>query len=410
MITDTVPSEARFVSSEPGAMVSGNKLSWRIEEMACGDCEVIKYELEPKAEGCLIGCVSIIAIPQTCVGTFVGQAKLEIEKHCSCHTIQLGDSCHYDIVVRNVGTTVARNVVVTDTLPDHVQHSSGDQVLVWELGDLGCNECVNIPLTVCLVERGEFRNVVTATADNAEKVAAKADCLCVKPMIDIVKSGAEKQFIGKSVDYSIVVKNPGDVELTGLVITDYAPRGTCIVDAPGACVSGNRATWQLDSLAPGASETFVISLCTSCCGTYCNKVVVETCEGVCDESCVCTEWTGHPALLIEVVDTCDPLLEGECTCYRIRIVNQGTATDHNVQVIARFPAELSPESACGATAGSVDGKTVTFAPYDELCPRQCIEYLIKAKAMQAGDGRLKVELHSDTLAEPVIEEESTHVY
>ena len=57
-----------------------------------------------------------------------------------------------------------------------------------------------------------------------------------------------------------------------------------------------------------------------------------------------------------------------------------------------------------------DGKTVDTAPYPVLQPKQAIEWQIQAKAVQAGDSRLFVDLTSELLKKPVKEEESTHVY
>jgi len=60
--------------------------------------------------------------------------------------------------------------------------------------------------------------------------------------------------------------------------------------------------------------------------------------------------------------------------------------------------------------GWVQDKVVQFEPYLQLAPKQTIEYQIRAKGKEPGDGRVKVYLTSDLLRTPVVEEESTHVY
>jgi len=92
------------------------------------------------------------------------------------------------------------------------------------------------------------------------------------------------------------------------------------------------------------------------------------------------------------------------------VTNQGTSADRNIQVIARFPNNLEPVSATGASAGAVEGTNVTFEPYDELNPKESISYKIRAKGAVEGDARVKVFLTSDLLKKPLPEEESTHVY
>ena len=63
-----------------------------------------------------------------------------------------------------------------------------------------------------------------------------------------------------------------------------------------------------------------------------------------------------------------------------------------------------------AGGGKIAGKTVTFAPIAKLAPKEVVTYTISAKGMSTGDHRLKVDLTSDVLSEPVTHEESTHVY
>jgi uncharacterized repeat protein (TIGR01451 family) len=123
-----------------------------------------------------------------------------------------------------------------------------------------------------------------------------------------------------------------------------------------------------------------------------------------------TLWKGMPAVLLEVVDTEDPVMIGDETTYDIKVTNQGTSPDRNVQITARFPDNLKALTASGATAGTVEGATVTFEPYDELGPKESISYKIRAKGVNEGDARVKVFLTSDLLKKPVPEEESTHVY
>lgn len=117
-----------------------------------------------------------------------------------------------------------------------------------------------------------------------------------------------------------------------------------------------------------------------------------------------------PAILLEVVDLEDPLIAGEETTYKITVMNQGTKEDRNVTVTAKFPKELTPLSAAGATAGTVEDSLVSFKPYGSLAPKETIVFTIKAKAVQVGDGRVRVKVLSDFLATPLSEEESTHVY
>ena len=96
-------------------------------------------------------------------------------------------------------------------------------------------------------------------------------------------------------------------------------------------------------------------------GTYCNQVsAASAAYGLSDSDEACTEWKGYPALLIEVIDTEDPLLVGEETTYVIQITNQGTAADTNVALEVQLPAGLSLVSAAGDTQGTIAGNNVSL--------------------------------------------------
>jgi len=124
----------------------------------------------------------------------------------------------------------------------------------------------------------------------------------------------------------------------------------------------------------------------------------------------CTDWRGYPALLIEVIDTEDPLLVGQQTTYVIQITNQGTASDTNVTLDVVLPAELKVVSASGDTQGTISGNNVKFAPYATLQAKQIIEFRVVAEAVAEGDARFRAEMNSDLLRTPVPEVESTQVY
>jgi hypothetical protein len=75
----------------------------------------------------------------------------------------------------------------------------------------------------------------------------------------------------------------------------------------------------------------------------------------------------------------------------------------------RFPPEIVPVSASGDAHGTVNGNTVTFAPYDNFGPRQTLKYRVDARANRSGDGRVLVEVTSDSITTPIVQQESTIV-
>jgi len=291
-----------------------------------------------------------------------------------------------------------------------IVYESGSKTITQRMGDLAPREASSVSVPVRAAQRGRWQNTAVANASNAAEVRDDVITVVALRDLQIKKTGTPETFVGKRASYEIVVSNRGDTRLTDVVVTDTAPPDTRIISAPGGVINGNQVQWRIASLNAGTEERLQLTLQASKIGRICNQAAVVTAEGMRGASEACTIVRGFAALLIEMVDVKDPLLVGESTTMRIRITNQGTADDRNVRLTIAFPPELSPSAPAGATAGRVEGATVSFAPYPVLTPQQRIEYSVRITARQAGDGRTRAQMISELLKTPVTEEESTHVY
>jgi uncharacterized repeat protein (TIGR01451 family) len=407
LVTDTIPNGASYVKSEPAGNLSGNQLSWRLDNLNKGEVRNIKIWLKAEKEGSLDSCSTVTAIPQGCLATIVGRPVLAITKTGPAKA-RLGADVTYNIVVKNTGSAVAKDVVVTDNVPQGLESAKGERMLSFPVGDLAPGASRQIAVSLKAAARGRVCNPAVAKASNASQVNAEACTVISEPKLEVAKTGTKEQIIGRKADYQIVVSNPGDESLTDVVITDTAPSANRILAAQGGTISGNQVTWKLSELKGGDKQTFNVSLTSATPGSYCNRVGVGSAEGLKANAEACTLWKGVAAILLETKDDPDPIEVGGTVTYTVRVTNQGTADDTNVKVVASFEKQIDPVSA--SSGGKVDGKTVTFAPVPSLAPKQVVTYTITAKGVSAGDHRLKVDLTSDILTEPVTHEESTHVY
>jgi len=410
-LTHYIPANAEFVKADPSpASVQGQKLVWNWKELKQGDQRTVRVWIKPLAEGELRSCSTIHALPFGCVVTQVGKPSLTIEKTGPA-TAQVGEQCTYNIVVRNVGTSPAYKVEVTDTIPPGMSHESGKSELIFDAGDLQPGDAKQATVVLTANQRGTHVNKVTANSSNAASVSDTAVTKVVQPGIKVVKTGPPQQFLGKTATYNITVSNTGDTTLEGVAVVDQAPSNAAIADAPGAQVAGQQATWSVGTLAPGQSKSFTLGLRASQPGVTVNRVTASANGGLSDSAQAETLWRGYAAVLVEMVDDPDPLLVGESTTYTLKVTNQGTAADHDVSVVIEFPAQLTPTAAGGVSAGTIQGNTVTFAPVASIEAKQVLTWTIQAKAAQVGDGRVTARITTKLLnARPVTEVEATQVY
>lgn len=405
-----LPEGVTLVRSEPaGAQMKGDQISWVFDSLKKGDVRHSRVILRADREGDLCVCFCVTAVPVQFCTILCAKPQLECSK-CGPEEVCPGDPVHYTISVTNKGSCTAEEVVVTDLVPDGLEHSSGLRTLTFKLGNLEACQTKKISVCFTAVKRGKVCNRINVTACNANPTSCEWCTNVCKQCIELVKVGPKERMIGQSAEYQITVTNPGDKSLTNVVLVDQAPSATSIVSSrPDATVNGNTATWQFGELKPGEKKDFFITLTTCTPGYFCNRVSVDNCQRCRANAEACTRWKGRPALNVCFGDSEDPICIGEVNTYTLRVTNQGSEEDTNVHVVVRFPGEITPINASGAAQGQISGGTVTFAPVPILGPRQTIEFRIDGQAKSSGDARIKAEVSSDSIKTPITQEESTIV-
>lgn len=410
VVEEQIPAGTVYVSSTPEASVNGSSVTWTLYNVESGSHTPLQLTVKPTQVADLSNCATIVAYPDACTTTQVGAPELAIVKTTPNEQVLLGAGVPWNITVTNVGNFCAYDVVLTDTLPSGVAHDSGNSTLTTDLGTLAPGESRDVTINTSAVATGEHCNTAVASASNAASVQDDACVVVVEAGLDVVKEGTPMQFVGKKASYTITATNTGDVPLSDVVVTDNVPSQNKLLTAPGAQINGNTAVWTT-SLGAGESKSFDVTVLGLQEGTYCNQVNAASSQyGLYGDDDACTEWRGYPALLIEVIDTEDPLLVGEETTYVIQITNQGTAADTNVGLEVQLPSQLKVVSAAGDTQGTISGNTVSFAPYGVLSAKEIIEFRVVAQAVAEGDARFRAQMNSDLLSSPVPEEEATQVY
>ena len=325
------------------------------------------------------------------------------------HTALIDSKVHFVISVSNIGDDYVEDIIVKDALPNGLRHASGEDIISYEIGNLGPGEYKTIPISLTATESGNICNTVYAISRNTAPVMTTSCVLVYNVGLDVKKYGGK---VGKDnqLEYSISVSNHSDFALENVVVTDRTHPFTQIVEAPGGKIEDHRITWIIPSLAPDEKEDFTVLLKSYKSGLLCNTVTAQGPYNLFDEDKVCTDWPGVPALQLELIDTEDSLTVNESTTYIVSIINQGTGPDKNITVEMVFPEGITPLSVTGPTESKIEEGKVSFSPYQELSSGTLLEYKVQAEATKEGDNRVKVTVDSDLLTSPLEETESTIVY
>lgn len=420
VVYQEVPGELKVVSTEPAAAASTHKsldggtvVAYAIGELAPGQEVAVAGRAATEKLGGIESCLTAEYELWTCWNATVVEPALKITKAVTPTSHLVCDPITYTLVVTNDGTGVAKNVNVVDNLPAGVTTADGASTFQQALGDLAPGQSVNLTINAKANAAGSYTNDATATAEGIEVTSNEVTTTACKPSIEVSIDGATINYIGVPYTYTTTVTNTGDCEVRDLVLTNVIEG--CTVAITGASDAGltstTGATWNLGTLGAGQSKTVTLDLSGP---NPCTVTAKANASGYCAEAAddvAQTELVGVPAVLLEVVDSPDPVRLGTETVYTITVTNQGTATDTNVAITAELE-KFDYVSSTGPTTASVSGSTITFAPLATLPVGASETWTVRAKSTATGDTRFSVRMDTDQLEDsrPVEETEATRVF
>jgi uncharacterized repeat protein (TIGR01451 family) len=290
--------------------------------------------------------------------------------------------------------------------------SEGRTEVVLDAGDLDAGEERTFTVKAKAGRQGTFASAASASSDSG--LMARSDdpeTVVRQPQLAFSCDANNRVFLGRDLSYRVTVRNIGQCDATGTVVRATVPAGSKFISADGAGrLDGSNVVWDLDRLPAGKASTLSMKVRPAGIGTATVAASASArCVPTANTECA-TEVAGIPAILLEVVDTVDPVEVGTETTFNVVVTNQGSTADGSVKVVGTLPDSLQFVSGSGATAVSGSGQTVTLAPLASLAPGARAEWRIVVKAKAAADARSRWEMTSDHFRTPVIETESSNLY
>ena len=213
--------------------------------------------------------------------------------------------------------------------------------------------------------------------------------------------------------YEVTVENPGTAAAHDIQIVTKLPKGMKFVKANnmGEYDAATHAVyWSLAELPKGEKGTVELVAMPTEAGPQTLQVDGHAQQGLSDHKERAIVVDGLAAIEFELHDTADPIEVGGETGYDIRVINQGTKAATNVQVVVEIPPGLKVISADGESGHKIQDGRLIFDPLQQLAPKADTVYHIRAQGVQAGDQRVKVQVTTADLQQPISREESTRVF
>lgn len=178
------------------------------------------------------------------------------------------------------------------------------------------------------------------------------------PALNITKTGPDREELGKTVEYTIVVENTGQEAATSVQITDTIPAGfSYLSSAPVGTVSGSTVTWNTAVLEAGRTYQITIRFTADQVGTWTNNVRVTSAEGISDDARATTEIYGEAVLDITKTGPAE-VTQGDDAQYTITVKNNGTIAAKNTVVTDLLPSCMTYKSS--SPAATLSGGTAIW--------------------------------------------------
>jgi len=325
-------------------------------------------------------------------------ANVSLTKTADNPTVNAGEQIGYTVTAHNAGPGIARNVVVSDPLPNgsgvtwtlapgapsncSITGLAPTQVLTCTAVDLasGATETVHVISATAFASCGTYDNTATLTVSNSGAPNPAHATTVVRCSSVTLTKTADQATVGAGTQIGFVVTaaNGGPGIARDVTISDPLPAGTgtgavhwvLAAGAPTNCsisqatpTSPQVLTCTAVDLASGGSEQVHVIAATAFanCGTYDNTATLTVSNAPAPNPAQAAIAVQCPALtLTKTADSPTPVDAGGQIGFTVTVTNSsaaGTGTAHNVVITDPLPAGtgVSWSLASGSSNCSVTG-------------------------------------------------------
>jgi len=222
-----------------------------------------------------------------------------------------------------------------------------------------------LELTLNATTAGTVENRLLCRAD-ANLVAEDQITLeVIAPEIKLSLRGPNRRYLERPATYEISISNPGSAPASDVELVAFLPKGVHFKETNNTGVydaERHAVFWSVAELPAGGGGDVELTAMPLEAGEQKIRVEGRANAGLVDQRTHRHGGRTRVALL-------HPIEVGEDTLYEIRVINEGSKTSENIQVLAILPPEMKPLSGEGAGRGVVEGQTVKFEPLARLAPK-----------------------------------------
>jgi len=314
------------------------------------------------------------------VATGPAQPQLTIIKQAPSEAV-VGQDLEYSILVRNIGRSVAHNVVVEDLIPrgskctgtiPKAESQLEKKNLIWKLGTLAAGAEQLIRVRITPTDAGEIGSVATVSFSAA--VAAKTNI--VEPKATLLVSGPRDAVVGEPAQYKFTVTNNGPIDLKGLFVRTVLP-GQGLTH-PG----GNDLEYELGDLPRGKSREVSLAMTPSQQGDWSLDSMLNLNGRELSKAQSALHVVGARLTVVRTGPT--KRFVGRSATYSNTVSNNSAQTLMNVNVVESLPMGLDPSGQLSKDVRWDPARRTLTWTIPQLAPGQSIDLPCTVTPKSAG--------------------------
>ena len=413
IVTQDLPKGVDLLSASPMPARSADTLIWSLGEMEPSQSRSIKLKLglrmgEAEPE---LRCNAKVKYETSVSSTAkVYQPRLVVETTSPLNGVVNG-KVKMEIKITNTGNTAAKSVMLRAPLPPELSHQFGPD-LENDLGRLEPGDSKLVPLTMTGMKAGKATCKIMVSTEGAQPAEKIVPVEILQVHLGLAARSAKTRFLHRPNEYSFTVTNKGAAEASDAKLVAALPKGVSFVHASDSGqydATKHEVVWSVGNVKPGETREISMTGVATELGDQTCKAMLSA-NGIQHEAMASTMVQGVAAMQMEVVETVDPLEVGGTTIYSIKVVNQGSAVQTNLELVCLCPPEMQPVDTRAPAKHKIEGQKVVFEKVPTLEPRDEVVFKVKCKALKPGDARFRVEVVSEQQKKPLVKEEATRIF
>jgi uncharacterized repeat protein (TIGR01451 family) len=321
LVSSEVPFGLEYVDSQPAGQVFGDRIQWQIDQLAPFELQRLNVNFRATRAGQVTYCASARLGEETakesCVTTTVVARALALDVE-GPDRAEVGDQIQFRCTVTNTGDQTLTDVVVVDHFDPGLRHlhpdypeASSDSPIERALGSLEPGQSQRFAVSFLVERPGELCHTLEViTAEGASEVVrrcvtASGTAVTTEPdfggdvqvpavaaelSVSKTRVGPQQRRVGQTVEFSMEVRNTGQVPLTQVRVVDQFDSALQPLHATtGAQRTGNQLVWYYPRIEPGQRAPLIVHYrCVDAAASACATVTVtaeQQVEGS-DRACV----------------------------------------------------------------------------------------------------------------------------